>query len=70
MKETEDDLPPGLDPDHPCPKCGATPWAPVDGVMRLCGECHWYWNLIDGEGKHFELYDDPSPDRGTGNVSS
>ena len=43
---------PDLDPRNPCPKCGAWPLAPPDGLGRNCLECGWSW-MIGLDGGHY-----------------
>jgi hypothetical protein len=39
-----------LDPDHPCPRCGSTPYAPADGgILRVCFPtygCGYEWDVV------------------------
>ena len=42
----------GPDPNHPCPKCGATPMAPGDGSGRHCARCGWLWMIGRPGGKY------------------
>lgn len=53
--ELDDDPVGGLDPNHPCPKCGSAPMAPGDGSGRHCQQCGWLWIIGRPGGKYWPV---------------